>query len=76
MCVSEAVLQQKHVVVRFACWRVSSSCARDCVFLTRDMACTTAQENLMCPSYPAWYRSLCLFEFTHGSKVDLRWKTV
>ena len=28
----------------FPCCCVSSSCARDCVFLTRDMACTTAQE--------------------------------
>ena len=37
----------------FPCGRVSSSCARDCVFLTRDMACTTARENLTCPSYPA-----------------------
>ena len=35
------------------CCCVSSSCARDCVFLTRDMACITAQENLMCPSHPA-----------------------
>ena len=40
-------------VFPFPCCCVSSSCARDCVFLTRDMACTTAQENLMCPSHPA-----------------------
>ena len=38
----------------FPCCCVSSSCARDCVFLTRDMACTTAQVNLTCPSHPAW----------------------
>ena len=28
----------------FPCCCVGASCARDCVFLTRDMACTTAQE--------------------------------
>ena len=31
-------------VFPFPCCCVSVSCARDCVFLTRDMACTTAQE--------------------------------
>ena len=29
---------------------VSSSCARDCVFMTRDMLRIMAQENLICPS--------------------------
>ena len=31
---------------------VSSSCARDCVFTTRDMLRIMAQENLMCSSRP------------------------
>ena len=31
----------------------SVSCARDCVFLTRDMACTTAQEISRVP-HPTW----------------------
>ena len=37
----------------FPCCPDSSSCARDCVFLTRDTACIMALENLMCPSDPA-----------------------
>ena len=31
---------------------ISSSCARDCVFRTRDMLRMMAQENLMCSSRP------------------------
>ena len=31
---------------------ISSSCARDCVFMTRDMLRIMAQENLMCSSRP------------------------
>ena len=31
-----------------------------CVFMTRDMLRTMAQENLMCSSRPTWERSLCL----------------
>ena len=31
---------------------ISSSCARDCVFMTRDMLRVMAQENLMCSSRP------------------------
>ena len=38
----------------------SSSCARDCVFMTRDMLRIMVQENLMCSSRPTWLRSLCL----------------
>ena len=40
---------------------ISSSCARDCVFMTRDMLRVMAQEILTCPSRPTWWRSLCLF---------------
>ena len=31
---------------------ISSSCARDCVFMTRDMLRIMAQENLICTSRP------------------------
>ena len=31
---------------------ISSSCARDCVFMTRDMLRIMAQKNLICPSRP------------------------
>ena len=31
---------------------ISSSCARDCVFMTRDMLRIMAQENIMCSSRP------------------------
>ena len=39
---------------------ISSYCALDCVFMTRDMLRMVAQENLMCSSRPTWGRSLCL----------------
>ena len=39
---------------------ISSSCARDCVFMTRDILRIVAQGNLMCSSRPTWQRSLCL----------------
>ena len=38
------VVQHIRCLFPFICCCVSSSSARDCVFLTRDMACTTAQE--------------------------------
>ena len=42
------------------------------MFLTRDMACTTAQENLMCPSYPAWWPKIPRETCPH-SKKTLHW---
>ena len=35
---------------------VHSSCARDCVLMTRDMLRIMAQENLMCSSRPTRWR--------------------
>ena len=41
---------------------ISSSCARDCVFMIRDMLRIMAQENLMCSSRPTIF-----FKFLHFS---------
>ena len=44
---------------------VSSSCARYCVFMTRDMLCIMAQENLICPSHPTQQQ-----KFLQDSSLD------
>ena len=51
---------------------ISSSCARDCVFMTRDVLRTMAQENLMCSSRPTWYRGLCLSMETRLTALENR----
>ena len=38
---------------------ISSPCARDCVFMTRDMLRIMAQENLMCSSRPTIFIFSC-----------------
>ena len=56
-CAAQRVLCQSclaHQVLVFRSLVVASAhLVHETVFLTRDMACTTAQEQLMCPSYPA-----------------------
>ena len=42
---------------------ISSSCARDCVFMTRDMLRIMAQENLMCSSRPTLFSVFSIFQF-------------
>ena len=44
----------------FLCCCVSASCARDCVFLSRDMACTTAQEISRVHLIPQGGACVCL----------------
>ena len=56
-CTTQCVLCKRRsahqvIVVVVPSLVISSSCARDCVFMTRDMLRIMAQENLMCSSRP------------------------
>ena len=57
LLLSTVCLVHEAIFTSGACYRcsfldISSSCARECVFMTRDMLRIMAQENLMCPSRP------------------------
>ena len=62
VCLNQLELnrQSAHQVLVVPSLVISSSCARDCVFMTRDMLRIVAQVNLMCSPRPTWWRSLCL----------------
>ena len=61
-CSAQCVLRESRlahqVLVLLSLVDASAHLVHEIVFLPRDMACTMAQENLMCPSYPAWWRSM------------------
>ena len=49
VCLVQEAIGTSGAVVVVPSLAISSSCARDCVFTTRDMLCIVPQENLMCP---------------------------
>ena len=63
----ESCPAHQELVFPFPCCCVSVSCARDCVFLTRDMACTTAQEISRVHLIPHGSGGCVFVEIVHGS---------